>query len=51
VLHPNIVIKGGSISGKGLFARRKIPKGTVVYRMKNDIRVYSRNQYKKFSKK
>jgi SET domain-containing protein len=51
VLHPDIIIKHGSISGKGLFVKRKIPKGTVVYRMKNDIRTYSKNQYDKFSKR
>jgi SET domain-containing protein len=51
VLHPDIIIKGGAISGKGLFAKRKIPKGTIVYRIKNDIRVYSKSQYNKFSKR
>lgn len=51
MLHPDIIIKGGSISGKGLFAKRNIPKGTIVYRIKNDIRVYSKSQYNKFSKR
>lgn len=51
MLHPDIIIKGGAISGRGLFAKRKIPEGTIVYRIKNDIRVYSKNQYNKFSKR
>ena len=51
MLHPDIVIKHGSISGKGLFAKKKIPKGTIVYKIKNDIRIYSKSQYKKFSKR
>lgn len=51
MLHPDIIIKHGSISGKGLFAKKKIPKGTIVYRIKDDIRIYSKSQYKKFSKR
>ena len=51
MLHPDIVIKNGSISGKGLFAKRNMPKGTVVYKLKNDVRIYSKDQYKKFSKR
>jgi len=51
VLHPDIFIKTGSISGTGLFAKKKIPKGTIVYRIKNDIRTYSKSEVKKFSKR
>lgn len=49
MLHPDIIIKRGTISGKGLFAKKMIPKGTVVYVVRNDIRVYSKKQFNKFS--
>ena len=49
MLHPDIIIKRGSISGKGLFAKKRIPTGTVVYVVRNDIRVYSKKQFNKFS--
>lgn len=51
MLHPDIVLKNRSISGKGLFAKKKIPKGTILYRQKNDVREYTKSQYSQFSKR
>jgi len=51
VLHPDVVLKKGGIFGKGLFAKKKIPMGTIVYKVKDDVRIYSINQYNKFSKR
>ena len=50
MLHPHVTLRRSSISGRGLFAKEKIPKGTILWRFRND-RVYTRSQYKKFSKR
>jgi len=50
MLHPDICVKKSSIEGKGLFSKKRIPKGTILWRFKDD-RVYTKNQRKKFSKK
>lgn len=51
MLHPDIVMKRSSIEGTGLFAKKKIPKGTIIYREKNDVRIYNPSQIRKFSKR
>lgn len=51
MLHPDVVLKKGGISRKGLFAKRKIPRGTIVYKVDDDVRIYSISQYNKFSKR
>ena len=45
-----MIVKRSKISGKGLFAKRKIPRGTILWRMK-DFRAYGKKDLKKFSKK
>ena len=50
MLHPDIVVKKSPISGKGLFAKRNIPKGTILL-ISPKVRVYSMSQYNAFSKK
>ena len=51
MLHPDVVLKKGGITKKGLFSKKKIPKGTIVYKVKDDVRIYSISQYNKFSKR
>lgn len=51
MLHPDIVLKKGGISRKGLFTKKKIPRGTIVYRVNDDVRIYSIRQYNRFSKR
>lgn len=51
MLHPDIIVKKSQISERGLFAKRKIPEGTIVYRVHDDIRVYTKSEIKKFSKR
>jgi len=50
MIHPDIVLKKSKISGRGLFAKKKIPRGTIVWREGQD-RIYTLEQFKKFSKK
>jgi hypothetical protein len=47
MLHPDIVVKNSKISGKGLFAKRFIPKGTIVWILKG-TKIYTKKDYKKF---
>lgn len=51
MLHPDIIVKTNSISERGLFAKKLIPKGTIVYKVNNDIRIYSKLDLRKFSEK
>lgn len=51
MLHPDIILKSSHISGKGLFSKSKIPRGTIVFKRKNDVRIYTKEQYYKLSKK
>jgi SET domain-containing protein len=51
MLHPNIQVKYSSIEGKGLFAKKKIPRGTVVWKIGEKDREYEPSQVKKFSKR
>ena len=51
MLHPDVVLKKGGITKKGLFSKKKIPRGTIVYKVKDDVRIYSISQYNKFSKR
>lgn len=53
MLHPYVILKKSKIHGNGLFAKRKIPKGTVIVlvsKIGKDVRVYTKVQYDKFSK-
>jgi len=52
MLHPDVVTNKSSIEGTGLFAEKKIPKGTVVWRFDSKTeKVYTKNQYNKLSKR
>jgi len=48
MLHPDIVLKRSPIQGKGLFAAKDIPKGTVVM-VSPVVQEYTRQEYKTFS--
>lgn len=50
MIHPDIVLRKSKISGRGLFAKKKIPKGTILWREGQD-RIYTLEQFKKFSKR
>ncbi len=49
MMHPDIIVKKSRIRGKGLFTKRKIPKGTIL-RKDEDIKEYTKKQYDKLSK-
>ncbi|MEK9135394.1 MAG: SET domain-containing protein-lysine N-methyltransferase [Patescibacteria group bacterium] len=51
MLHPAVKLKKSLIQGSGLIAVKKIPKGTILWRLGNSDRIYSPQEYKKFSKK
>jgi len=46
-----VALKRSHIKGKGIFAKNEIKKGSVIVRIGEKERYYSRKQYKKFSKK
>ena len=48
MLHPDIVVRKSRIEGKGLFAAKRIPLGTIVWRF-GPARVYSSAEYAKLS--
>ena len=50
MLHPDVIVKKSKIAGRGLFAKRKISRGTILWRLK-DFRAYDKKDLKKFSKK
>ena|SRR3989338_6443706 len=50
MLHPDMVLQKSKIAGRGLFAKRKIPKGTILWRF-DSTRVYSKKQYNKFGRR
>ncbi len=50
MLHPDVVVGKSKISGKGLFAKKKIPIGTILWRLR-DFRAYDKKDLKKFSKR
>lgn len=50
MLHPDIELRKSKISGTGLFAKKCIPKGTIIYIGKKD-KVYTLLQYQKLNKK
>lgn len=50
MLHPDIILKKSSISGKGLFAKKNIPKETILL-ISPKVRVYTISQYTALSKK
>lgn len=50
VLHPDITKKKSRISGTGLFAKRIIPKGTIIWKFGN-VRIYTKEQYDKFTER
>ena len=41
MLHPSVVRKYSKINGRGLFAKKRIPEGTVIWRMDGDVRIYT----------
>jgi hypothetical protein len=52
LLHPDLVIRNSPLSGRGLFAIRKILKGTIIWRWdKDNERIYTKSQLAKFSKR
>ena len=52
MLHPDLAIRKSPLSGKGLFAKKTIPKGTIVWKLEGEpARIYTENQYKKFAKR
>ncbi len=51
MLHPAIKLRRSKIQGKGLIAVKKIPKGTILWRLSNKDRIYSLQKYRKFSAK
>lgn len=50
MIHPDIILKKSKIAGRGLFAKKEIPCGTIVWKMGQD-RLYTLEQVRKFSKK
>ncbi len=48
VLHPDIIKKKSKLSGSGLFAKKDIPKGTIIWKFGN-VRIYTKEQYDQFS--
>ena len=52
MLHPDVVVDKSPFGGKGLFAQKKIPLGTIVWKWdENNERIYSNSQIQEFSKK
>ncbi len=52
MLHPDIVVKSSSLGSKGLFTKKKIPMGTIIWRWeKEKERIYTTDQFSKFSKR
>ena len=51
MLHPDIKARKNSIEGRGLFAVRKIPKGTIVWKLGKTDRIYTQAQVKSFSER
>src|SRR3989338_11681580 len=50
MLHPDLVVRKSTISGKGLFAKRFIPKGTIIWKLQGEkYKTYTQSQYKKLS--
>jgi len=49
MLHPDIVVKKSSLDGKGLFAKKPIPKGTLLWVLTGRDHIYTPRQYKKLS--
>ncbi len=50
MIHPNFKVTRSTIQGKGIIAEKKVPKGSVTWVMEHDIRIYTPDQVKKFSK-
>lgn len=51
MLHPSAKLINSKIEGKGLIAKKLIPKGTIFWKpsLKDRFRKYSLDQYKRFS--
>lgn len=44
-----VILKKSSIKGRGIFAKNNIKKGTIIVRIGEKERYYTKEQYKKFS--
>ena len=51
MLHPDIIVRKSKIDGKGIFARKFIPIGMIVWIQTSKDVVYSKEQFKKFGKR
>jgi len=52
MLHPDIELRKSSMHGNGLFARKFIPRGTVLWKYTPTSEIaYPQNQFDKFGKK
>lgn len=52
LLHPDLVVKHSPLSGRGLFTKKKLPKGTIVWRWNEENeRIYTKGQFDGFSKR
>lgn len=51
-LHPNIAVRTSRIAGRGLIAKKFIPRGTIIWTYSDkEVRRYTVSQYRKFSNK
>ena len=52
MLHPDLVISRSPLGGKGLFAKKKLPVGTVVWKWdQSQERIYTNSQFQEFTTK
>lgn len=50
MMHPDVIVKKSKIKEKGLFAKKEIPKGTILWRASN-FKKYTKKQYDRLNKK
>ena len=52
MIHPHLVLKKSRIAEKGVFAKKNIPKGTILFIVNNTYAIiYTKEQVAKFSKR